>query len=324
MAVKDHKVLLVGCGSIGKRHAQCLHDIGVEQFVFFDTDPARSQELAEIYGGITVNRYEDGLLTDADCVYILSPTRLHIQQATMAVNAGKHVFLEKPLSDSLEGVDKLSDLAKEKGVVVEVGFCFRFHDGIRELKRRLDADQIGRIVSIRAMVGEHFPDVRPDYLSTYYVKYSGAFELIHDLDLTLYLAGADPDACCGYYGSYSELGFESPDTVEMLIRFPACVANVHLDFFQSPRTRTMTVLGRHGQMILDFSTWDMYELRIFTREKGQWEVITGKTERNDMFRAESLNFFGTVEGMEKNLCPIREAVKSLVVCKAVESARSNG
>lgn len=324
MAVKDHKVLLVGCGSIGKRHAQCLHDIGIEQFVFFDTDPARSRELAEIYGGTTVASYEDGLRTDADCVYILSPTRLHVEQATMAVNAGKHVFLEKPLSDKLEGVYKLADLAKKKGVVVEVGFCFRFHDGIRQLKQRLDADEIGKIVSIRAMMGEHFPDVRPDYLSTYYVKYSGAFELIHDLDLTLYLAGEEPAACYGCYGSYSGLGFESPDTVEMLIRFPECVANVHLDFFQSPRTRTLTVLGREGQMILNFSTWDEYELRIFTRQRGQWEVITGKTERNAMFRGESENFFGAIEGKEENLCPIHEAVKSLIVCKTIDSDETNG
>lgn len=317
MAVKDHKILLVGCGSIGKRHAQCLRDIGVEQFVFFDTEPDRSLELAELYGGATVSSYEEGLASDADCVYILSPTRLHVQQAIMAVNAGKHVFLEKPLSDKLEGIDKLNALAKEKGVVVEVGFCFRFHDGVRELKRRLDAGVIGKPVSIRAMMGEHFPDMRPDYMSTYYVKYSGAFELVHDLDLAIYLAGKEPVAYHGYFGSYSDLGFESPDTVEMVVQFPDCIANVHLDFFQSPRTRTMTVLGSQGQMILTFSSWDEYELRIFTRHSNEWEVLRADTQRNDMFRAESQNFLAAIEGEEENACPVSEAVKSLIVCRGV-------
>ena len=319
MAVKDHKVLLVGCGSIGKRHAECLREIGVERFVFFDTDPERSLELANIYGGETVASYEAGLQTDADCVYILSPTKLHVQQAVLAVNAGKHVFLEKPLSDKLDGVYELGELADKKGLVVEVGFCFRFHAGIRELKRRLDGGLIGKTVSIRAMMGEHFPDVRPDYLSTYYVKYSGAFELIHDLDLALYLADSEPTACYGCFGSYSDLGFESPDTVEMLVQFRNCVANVHLDFFQSPRTRTMTVLGTEGQMILTYSSWDEYELRIFTRQTGEWEIINGKTQRNDMFRDESLNFIGAIEGTQENLCPISEAVKSLIVCKTVNA-----
>ena len=317
MAIKDYKVLVAGCGSIGKRHAECLHDIGVEKFVFFDPDPERSEELAKLYGGTTVSSYEEGLDTDADCVYILSPTHLHIPQAKAAAFKFKHIFLEKPLSDSPEGVDELIKLTEEKNVIAEVGFCFRFHDGINELKKRLDKGLIGKTVSIRAMMGEHFPDVRPDYLSTYYVKYSGAFELVHDLDLAIYLANAEPLEYNGIFGSYSELGFESPDTVEMLVKFPQCIANVHLDFFQSPRTRTMTVLGTNGQMILTFSTWDEYELKIFTRDTNAWETITAKTERNDMFRAESLNFFGAIEGKEKNLCPISEAKKSLKVCSSL-------
>ena len=317
MAVKYHKVLLVGCGSIGKRHAECLRDIGVEKIVFFDTDPQRSEELAQLYGGTTVSSYEEGLQTDADCVYILSPAGLHIQQANMAVHAGKHVFLEKPLSDKLEGVYELAELANHKGLVVEVGFCFRFHEGIRELKRQLDLGVIGKLVSIRAMMGEHFPDCQPDYLSTDDVKFSGAFELVHDLDLAIYLAGEEPLACHGCFGSFGNLGFESPDTVEMLVSFSDCIANVHLDFIQSPRTRTLTVLGREGQMVLNFSTWDQYELRIFARTRGQWETITAKTQRNDMFKAESLNFFAAVDGQEENLCPIHEAVKSLIVCKSI-------
>lgn len=317
MAINDHRVLLVGCGSIGDRHAACLTDIGIGAITFYDPDPERSRLLTERYGGSTVASYEEGLSSDIDCVYILSPTKLHVEQTRMAVERGKHVFLEKPLSHSLDGVDELIALVEEKKVTVEVGFCFRFHDGIRALKQRLDNGAIGKTVSIRAMMGEHFPDMRPDYLSTYYVKYSGTFELIHDLDLALYLAAEEPIACHGYHGSFSGLGFESPDTAEMLVQFPSCLANVHLDMFQSPRTRTMTVLGTQGQLILDFSTWDSYELREFTRERGEWQITKGLTQRNDMFRDESRNFFAAVDGTEENLCPLSEAKKSLAVCKAI-------
>ena len=133
MAIRDHKILIVGCGSIGKRHTECLSDIGVENFLFFDPEYERAAELAKIYGGEAVSSFEQGLDSDADCVYILSPTKLHVAQAKSALMAGKHVFLEKPLSDSLTGVDELVQLTKEKDLVAEVGFCFRFHDGIREL-----------------------------------------------------------------------------------------------------------------------------------------------------------------------------------------------
>ena len=57
MAVKDHKIFLVGCGSIGKRHAECLHDIGIDEFVFFDPEQDRAVELAQIsLWGRTGNR----------------------------------------------------------------------------------------------------------------------------------------------------------------------------------------------------------------------------------------------------------------------------
>lgn len=322
MAVKDHRVLVAGCGSIGKRHAACLYDIGIRQFVFFDPDPERSRELAAKYGGTTVAEYEEGLETDTDSVYLLSPTRLHIPQAVAAVEHGKHVFTEKPLSDSPDGAAELERLAAERGRTVAVGFCFRFHDGVRRLIKTVRSGEIGRTVSVRAMMGEHFPDVRPDYLSTYYVKYSGAFELVHDLDLAMYIAGAEPEEYHGICGSYSGLGFESPDTVELILRFPECSASVHLDFFQSPRTRTLSVLGTEGQAVLEFPSWDEYTLRTYSRKSREWKTETGKTERNDMFRAESENFFAAIEGREAVMCPISEAVRSLKVTYGVQNGCS--
>ncbi len=63
MAVMNRKVLIVGCGSIGKRHAECLRDIGIKSLVFFDTDYEKSEKLAALYGGSTVGSYEEGLNT---------------------------------------------------------------------------------------------------------------------------------------------------------------------------------------------------------------------------------------------------------------------
>ena len=134
MAIKEKKIFIAGCGSIGKRHTECLHDIGVECFVFFDPEYEKAAELSGIYNGEIALSYEEGLKSDADCVYILSPTRLHIEQARKALEHGKHVFIEKPISDSIDGIDEVLALASKRGLVVEVGFCFRFHDGIRELK----------------------------------------------------------------------------------------------------------------------------------------------------------------------------------------------
>lgn len=317
MEIKDVKILVAGCGSIGERHAECLHELGIRRFLFFDTDGERSRALAEKYHGTAVESYEKGLETDCDAVYILTPTRLHVPQAVMAVKRNKHVFLEKPLSTSLDGVEELERLAKERGVTVMVGFCFRFHDGVQELYRQYKAGAIGKLVSIRAVMGEHFPDVRPDYLSTYYVKYAGAFELIHDLDLALYFAGEEPLEYNGYFGSYSGLGFESPDCVELILRFSDKLANVHLDFFQSPRTRVFTLLGTEGQISLDFASWDECTVRLYTRKENRWIKKRMATRRNDMFIAESKSFAEAIMGRGENKIPIREAKKSLEIYEKV-------
>ncbi len=308
-------VFIVGCGSIGKRHAECLFELGVRKFWFFDTEITQSQLLANKFNGQVVLSYENGLESDCDCVYILSPTSLHIEQATAAVNLSKHVFLEKPLSTSMVGVDELEQLAEKKGVTVFVGFCFRFHEGIKRAKEIIASKRLGKIVSIKAMMGEHFPTVRPDYLSTYYVKYSGAFELVHDLDLAIYFADQELLEYNGFCGSYADLGFESPDTVEMILRFRDCLAGVHLDFFQTPRTRELTILCTGGQLKVEFSTWDTTTVSVYevNGDKQYNEIIP--TERNNMFRSESMAFFNAAIAGEKNPIPISEARKSLeVVC----------
>jgi predicted dehydrogenase len=312
MEINDLKILLVGCGSIGKRHAECLNKIGVKNLFYYDTDESKSRELSLSFGGEIVPSFEEGI-KKVDAVYILSPTKLHIQQAMTAVKENKHIFLEKPLSTSLSGVDELENEAKKRGLIVGNAFCFRFHEGIVKLKKAVDGGKVGKVVSIRAMMGEHFPTVRPDYMNTYYVKYSGAFELVHDLDLAIYFAQDEIKEFYGVYGSYADMGFSSPDTVEIVLKFPTCLSSVHLDFFQKPRTRTFTVLGTKGQMALDFADWNSYTLRFYDAQTNEFTSETFKSERNDMFVAESLNFLNAVLGKEEIAVPISEAKKSLSV-----------
>ncbi len=312
MEITDLRILLVGCGSIGKRHAECLNRIGVKNVLFFDPDEKQSKSLAELYDGEAVATYEEGL-EKAEVVYVLSPTKLHIEQAMAAVKNKKHVFLEKPLSTSLDGVDELEAEAKKNGVVVGNAFCFRFHEGVARLKKLVDSGKIGKTVSIRAMMGEHFPTVRPDYMSTYYVKYSGAFELVHDLDLAIYFANGEIKEFYGVYGAYADMGFSSPDTVEMVLRFDNCLASVHLDFFQKPRTRTFSVIGTEGQATLSFADWNEYTVEVYDAKTNETVKQAYKSERNDMFVAESQNFLNAVVSNEEVAVPICEAKKSLAV-----------
>lgn len=314
MQINEMKLLIAGCGSIGKRHAQVLKEMGATQMAACDPFPASHAAFLEIVPGCKMYTDYAEALADykPDCVFILTPTGMHMDMAIQALNADCHVFIEKPLANTPEGADKLEALAAEKGKVVMVGFCFRYHSVLRQAKALLEAGDIGRLVSVRALMGEPFYDIQPNYLNMYYSRYSGAFELVHDLDLAIWFAGQEIKSVQGVYGPFSDMGMQSPDTVEMLVEFEdRCVANVHLDFFQTPRRRQIDLIGTQGVITVEFASWDEATLSVFRRSNMQWERNTYPTARNDMFRDEDMEFLCCAAGEMPVACTIKEALKSL-------------
>jgi len=314
------KLLLAGCGSIGKRHARILTELGVKEIYLFDPNPASVKEvMKELPHLKTVKSYETGLEM-VDAVFIMTPTRLHVPMAIQAIEAGCHVFIEKPISLTMDGIAELSDLAESNHKKVMVGLCTRYHEGIRKAKSMLDSGRIGRLVSIRSLVGEHFPSVHPQYKTMYYAKYSGAFELMHDLDLALWFANQQVEKVMSVYGSFSDIDIEAPDTVEFLLKFEdRCTATVHLDFFQMPRRRNMELIGTQGVLMIDFTSWDEYTISIYDALSQQWEHQKGLTQRDDMFRDENLDFLESIVHDRPIFCDITEGCKSLRVIEAAQT-----
>ena len=238
--------------------------------------------------------------------------------AKEALMAGCHVFIEKPLANSSVGVDELKALAKEKGLVVMVGFCFRYHEVLRKAKDMLEQGVIGRLVNIRAMMGEPFALIQPNYLNMYYSKYSGAFELVHDLDLALWYSGQEVEEVHAVYGSFSDMGMESPDSIELLLRFrDRMAASVHLDFYQYPRRRQIELIGVKGTIIVEFASWDEATLSWCSMDIEEWDRQVFTTRRNDMFRDEDMEFLLAIQGKAELTCTVDEALRSLQVIEQV-------
>lgn len=320
MQIKDLKVLIAGCGSIGKRHAQVLWDIGVRNMTACDPSGEQRESLKALLPEVAVtDSYEAALENgDFDAVFILTPTAMHLDMATKALNAGCHVFLEKPLANTLDGVSEVKELAEQKGLKIMVGFCFRYHEVLRKAKELLSSGIIGRLVNIRAMVGEPFAEVQPKYMDMYYSKYSGTFELVHDIDLAIWYANKDIEEVKAVYGSFSDMGMESPDSVEMLIKFKdRMAASVHLDFYQYPRRRQIELMGVEGTIIVEFASWDKATLSWYNKDTREWNVSEYKTERNDMFRDEDMEFLLSITENKEITCTIDEAVKSLYAVQSV-------
>ncbi|MBI5301353.1 MAG: Gfo/Idh/MocA family oxidoreductase [Chloroflexi bacterium] len=314
-------VLIAGCGSIGKRHARVLQRLGVRDLRA--CDPIAEQRDAVCAQTPSVKLYDDfdaALRAAPDAVWICTPPEMHIPMAMQAIRAGAHVFSEKPLSDSDDGIDDLVALADAQEKKVMVGLCFRYHAGLLRAKKLLDAGEIGRCVSIRALMGEHLPDVRPDYRTLFSAQTTGAFDLMHDIDLALWYAGQNVRAVHAFSGTYSDIGIVAPDVVEILLDFEnRCVASVHLDFFQRPRRRQIELIGTTGVMIVEFARWEHCTVSVYHASHGARRIEEMETERDDMFSAEDREFLECVAEDKPIACTIAEASKSLAVVVAARN-----
>ena len=114
---------------------------------------------------------------------------MHIPMACQAIEAGCHVLTEKPLSDTIDGIDELERWRPAAARRSWSPSAFATTTDCSGPRSIWTPGRIGRLVSIRALMGEHLPDIRPDYRTLYLAQYNGAFELMHDLDLALWYAG---------------------------------------------------------------------------------------------------------------------------------------
>lgn len=323
--MQDLSALVVGFGSIGRRHARVLKEIGLKDVRVSDPVPERL-ESARNELGITqlFESLQEGLASKPDTVVLCSPTAMHVEQAIAAVKAGCDVLIEKPLSNSLDRLDELQALTRDAERIVMVAHCFRFHEGLLRAKRMTDEGRIGRILSVRCVMGEYIPEVMPDYRDSYIFHYSGAYELMHDIDLALWFANQKPVRVFGVDGTFGDSGMKSPDLVEMIIEFEdRCAASVHLDFFQRARHRQTELYGTKGTIYVEFARWDRCTVSVYDAETREWTHNEIVTDRDDMFRAEDAAFLNAVA--TRTLAPIdinagRLAIE--VMMAAQESSRT--
>jgi len=332
-------VLVVGMGSIGRRHTRILRELGVSDIRACDTSAERLDAARQDFGiAETYASFEEALRSRPQAVFVCSPTALHVEQALAALAAGADVFIEKPLSTSLGGIEQLEAAARTppsailpplqrggRGGVVMVGHCFRFHEGLLRAKKMIEQGRIGRLVSIRCMVGEYIPDVMPSYKTMYISQYSGAYELMHEIDLALWFANQAPDRVIAIDGSASDVGMRSPDLVEAVIRFgERLVASVHLDFFQRARRRQTELMGTQGTIIVEFARWDRCVLSVYEASTGEWVVQEITTDRDDLFRAEDGAFLAACAARTVPPVTIADGRLAVSVMLAAQESSASG
>jgi predicted dehydrogenase len=330
MVGRDVAALVVGCGSIGRRHARVLRQLGVGRIGLCDPAPEpRERAAAEVPGAETFASLDEALGDGFAAAFVCTPPGLHVAQARQAVGAGLDVFVEKPLAVDLRGVAELESEAAAGARRVMVGFCFRYHEGLRRVKRMIEDGRIGRLVGIRAGLGEDLSIARPgvDYRTLYVTAadVGVTLDLLHEPDFVRWIAASPVHSVCAMTGKRSDLEMLGDDTADMLIRFESgVVANVHLDFFQRRRRRESEYLGTEGTVVLDMTSWERSVISSCRAGDVDWTVETLAMERDDMFREMDGEFLRGIATRERPANSLQEGVASLKIALAARRSSSLG
>jgi glutamate-1-semialdehyde 2,1-aminomutase/spore coat polysaccharide biosynthesis protein SpsF len=319
-----YRALVVGCGSIGRRHAKNLKSLGVRQLGFCDTRPEALKQCEQEIQGESFDNYDEALQKFApDIVLICTPPVFHVENALAALRARAHVFIEKPLSHESSGIQVLIEEARRRDRNVQIGYNMRFHPGLQILKDLVDSGDIGRVLWMNVEAGQYLPDWRP--WQHYRESYSGRHELgggiildgSHELDYICWILGRPTEVICRAE-HLSNLDVDVEDSAWIYLAFPdRRRAELHLDFVQRSYTRTCKVVGESGTALWDFN---LPEVRWFSSEHPGWMSIPYKFEANDMYVAEMVHF---LESLGSKTGPMVDLEQSRDVIRVVEAAKKS-
>jgi predicted dehydrogenase len=317
-------VLVAGCGSIGRRHIGNLMRLGL-RVLAYDPDRARAEWTRRNLGCGTVPSLAEGLDARPLAVWVCTPPKFHAEAAVAALARRVPCFIEKPLAHDAASARRIAAAARRARTPVGVGYQLRGHPALREIKRGLDSGRWGRLLFLRAQVGQYLPDWRPwqDYRKSYTARRAlGGGILLdasHEIDLALWLAGEARSVFCSSK-RLSSLKIDVEDTAALQLEFRSgALGEIHLDMVSRAYRRGLELAFEDATVL-----WDQpgAELRVYSARTKRWTVRRYKDfDFNTLYVREAAAFLRLARGRrEKETVSAAEGLRALAVVTA--AARS--
>jgi predicted dehydrogenase len=291
------KVGQVGLGVWGSNLARNVDELAELVWVC-DTSETRREQFTKRYPATRVTGSFDDLLGDPEleAIVIATPVPTHYAIAKQALEAGKHVFVEKPPAMRGDEMAELVALAEERDLVLMPGHLLLYHPGVLKLKELVDSGDLGDVLCIYGN-RQNLGVIRKDENALWSLG-------VHDLSVILYLVGEEPSDAFAHGNAFLNPGVE--DVVFCYLRFPSGkIAHMHLSWLDPHKMRKITVVGRDKMVVFD----DMeLERKVTVYEKapeepsqtyGEWGTRTGdifspKISKDEPLRLEITHFLRLV------------------------------
>jgi predicted dehydrogenase len=326
------RVLIVGYGSIGSRQLRLLRDrlpyadIRILRHKFSDSLPIEAN-------GVFF-QIEEALSFRPNLVVITNPSSHHIDVAIPFARIGSHLFIEKPISNSIKNVAELLSICEDRGLILAVGYNLRYLQTLNYFRGEINQGLIGRVLSVECRVGQYLPDWRPNI--NYRDCVSGnkslgggvLLELSHEIDYLRWIFGSVQWVSANLE-TQSSLDIDVEDSANILMSFESSngfkstIANLSLDFVRHDKVRCCLAIGEYGTL-----AWNGLsgEVSLYSASERSWkQLLKHENDVIDSYESQCNELLNCIEGSNK-IYPVsgNDGLETLKVIDAIRDSNDRG
>ncbi|HYW31077.1 MAG TPA: Gfo/Idh/MocA family oxidoreductase [Gemmatimonas sp.] len=317
------RCVVVGAGSIGRRHLRNLTALGVECAAL----RTMAGQSGPLDGWPVLRAWDEVAEFQAGIAVIANPTAYHVDAALAAIRIGCHILVEKPVADRLSVAMELEEAVRRAGTVALVGYQFRFHPSLRAVQQWVAAGLIGTPMAAHAHWGEFLPSwhAGENHLDGYSARSDlggGVVRtLSHPIDYLRWILG-EIVSVSAVTARAEGISRDVEDVASLTLRMRSGgLATVTLDYVERPVRHWLGITGSRGTI-----SWDALsgcaELYDIAGVCQRWTLPESGFERNSMFMDEARHLLACIEGAERPLCTLQDGVRAVAIAEAaLQSAR---
>ena len=311
--MKRPTVLIIGCGSIGQRHLRCFLKTDRVSVVACDSDEAVLADIKERYQVSTATDWQGAVKGDCFAAVIATPAHLHVAMARETLRYGRHVLIEKPLSQSTEGLAELLRASAASDRQSAVAYVYHVFPFLEQAGAYLANGELGPVKQAVVTSGSPFHLLRPSYAQSYYRDHAtggGAVQdgMTHIANWVESVLGpTDTVLCDSAHQALPDVEVE--DTVHLMARHADVLVSYAFNQFQAPQENSIQFNATRGSVRIELhrQRWG-----VFRAGEKEWTWHPGTSaQRDDHFTNQAHAFLDQIEGKPPRLCSLPAAEQTL-------------
>ena len=309
-----HRILVVGCGSIGERHLRAILATGRADAIACDNRGPIREKMTKLYGVESVADWRtarsDQRVTGA---LVATPAPLHVDLALTFLEIGWHVLIEKPLAVTLDGIERLPAARDGARKFAAVGYVNHNVPAMSAGRDFVRSGAYGQVRHVTVTAGQNFPTFRPAYREIYYRDHAqggGAIQdaLTHLANAVEWMVGPTTRLYCDAAHQVLE-GVEVEDTVNVVAHNGDILVSYALNQFQAPNEMRIELHAERGSVRIESSA-ERWGTMAAGETSWNWKPAP-VVSRDAVFAAQMNAFFDGCEGKPHPLCTLEEGIQTL-------------